>query len=239
MTFRKVPGFEKLECTEEGIFRMNGRLKKVIYPKTVAGKKATARMIVKGEYYQASKLIAKTWKAGFKEGSHIVYRDGDCHNIKASNLMIASVEEWRGYMMRNCGNEADNLEKRIMKLENVIKESSLTLHYFKTKDFEPINKHVNEYLYECLYGYVIETLHLGKSTAMEIVPECIARMYECILNGMCLYNYERYCKKLLLNFKKRGNFGMSGLVPKPIEMEVQQLNLDCLCRKFNAQKNKS
>lgn len=238
MIYRDVPGIEGLQCTEDGLFRYKERKKKVIYARTIIGKKATARLMIGKHYYQASKLVAKTFKAGYSEGCFILYKDGDCHNISADNLIIGNKEEWRTYMMRNAVYKAADLNKRISKLENVIKEASLTLNFFKTHDFEPINKHVVEYLYPCLVGYCLTTLHLGKLTANEIVPDCIARMYEVILNGFCLYNYERYCKKLLLNFKKKGNFGLTGRIPKPIEIEVQQLNLDCLCERFNVQNSK-
>lgn len=233
MIYRNVPGIDGLQCNEIGKFRYRYKDKKVIYPRTVIGKKSTARLMLNKQYYQASRLVAKTWLARYTDESMILYKDGDCHNISASNLILSNKKDWRAYMMRNSGHGADDITERIKKLENVIKESSLTLHFFKTKDFEPINRHVTEYLYECLMTYCLLSLHLGKTTAMEIVPDCIARMYECILNGMCLYNYERYCKKLLLNFKKQGDFGLTGKVPKPIELEVQQLNLDCLCERFN------
>lgn len=238
MIYRDVPGIDKLQCTEDGLFRYRYKDKKVIYARTVTGKKATARLMIGKQYYQASKLVAKTFKTGYSDNCHIIYKDGDCHNITADNLIIGNEEEWRAYMMRNSCHKADNLDKRICKLENVIKEASLTLNYFKTRDFEPINQHVRDYLYQHLIGYCLTTLHLGKLTAIEIVPDCLARMYEVILNGMCLYNYERYCKKLLLNFKKKGNFGLAGSIPKPIEIEVQHLNLDCLCERFNVQKSK-
>lgn len=79
---------------------------------------------------------------------------------------------------------------------------------------------------------------MGERQSLEQVPEALARMYECIMNGMCLYNYERYCKKLLLNFKKKGSFGLTGEVPKPIKIEVQQLNLDSLWERYNVTKLK-
>lgn len=243
MIWRKVPiELEDLECTENGDFKYKGRLKKVIYPNTVRGQKATAKIVLRKDkktcYYQASKLVAMTWIAKYSDDNYIIYKDGDCHNIKASNLILGDKKDYTDYRLRNAVHKSDDMQTRIAKLENVIKESSLTLHYFKTKDFDPINKHIQQYLYECLFDYCLNTLHLGRSTAMEIVPDCIARMYECILNGMCLYNYERYCKKLLLNYKKKGDFGLTGLVPKPIKIEVHKLNLDCLCERFNVVKNK-
>jgi len=103
---------------------------------------------------------------------------------------------------------------------------------------DEINRHVTDYLYKCLMQYAINTLHLGEKPSLEAVPDAIARMYEVIMNGMCLYNYERYCKKLLLNFKKTGTFGMTGKIPKPIKIEVEQLNLDCLWERYKVTKLK-
>jgi hypothetical protein len=73
---------------------------------------------------------------------------------------------------------------------------------------------------------------MGEQTAKQQTAEAIARMYEVIMAGMCLYNYERYLKKLLHNYKKTGSFWYTAEVPKAIKIEVQQLNLDCLWERF-------
>lgn len=237
--YKKVPNIEGLECTEEGLFRYNGKPKKVIFPYLVNKRKATARLMImirgKNHYWQAAKLVAQTWKR-CKETDYITYKDGDIHNIKANNLIVEDKDGYWQYMQRNSGYHADNIEERKRKLQLVIDEATLTLDYFKTLKMDGINRHVTEYLYDCLMKYTISTLHLGEKTAMEIVPESLARMYECIMNGMCLYNYERYCKKLLLNYKKKGSFGLTGKVPKPIEIYVEQLNLDCLWERYKVSK---
>ncbi len=183
-------------------------------------------------YIQAAKAVAIAWKSFDPDTQYIVYKDYDIHNINADNLQIVNYSQYVGFRMRNCCHTADSVDMRIRKLQLVIDEASMTKHYFETLDFQPINKHVEDYLYLCLIRYCKETLHLGETVALDIVPECIARMYECIINGMCLYNYERYCKKLLTNYKKKGNFGYAGAVPKPIEISVSQLNLDCLWERF-------
>ncbi len=232
--YRQCPNtIAGLECTNEGKFRLNGREKKVLYCHTVNGCKATARIQcrVNGRnlYWQAAKLVAKTWVWGYKDTDYIIYIDGDCHNIRADNIEIADREEYYTYMRRNSVFKGNgDVESRKRKLQLVIEEASLTLNYFKTLKMDGINEHVKNYLYPCLMMYCLNTLHIGELTAQTIVPDCLARMYECIMNGMCLYNYERYCKKLLLNYKKKGNYGVTGKVPKPIHIEVEQLNLDCL-----------
>lgn len=243
MEYRAVPiDIDGLECTANGLFRFKGKPKKVTFCHTVQKKKATARLTImvngKTRYWQAAKLVAKTWSAKYKDDSFLTYKDGNIHNISLDNLNIVSKQDYWVYMQRNSGFYGATLEERKRKLENVIKEAGITLHYLKTKDISPLNEHVEKYLYPVLIKYCLNTIHLGKSIAEEIVPDCIARLYEVILNGLCMYNYERYCKKLLLNFKKTGNYGYTGNIPKPIKIEPEQLNLDCLCERYNVSKIK-
>lgn len=236
--YRDVKSVDGLRCTVDGLFIYKGTRKKVIYAKkNFSNEKATARITYKDgsrvRYIQAAKAVAIAWKSGYDEDKHyIIYKDGDIHNIHADNLVLGSYDDYVNFRMRKCWHTADSASKRIKKLQLVIDEASMTKHYLETLDFKPINDHVKDYLYKCLMEYCKETLHLGETVALDIVPECLARMYECIMNGMCLYNYERYCKKLLLNYKKKKSFGFTGLVPKPIEINVEQLNLDCLWERF-------
>lgn len=239
--YRSVRAFPGLECTRDGKFRLNGKPRKPIFCKKAYGNhKATVQfnIVSKGEryYFQASKLVAMAWKPRYKDGDCIIYKDGDCHNIHADNLVIVGEKDYWKYMQRNSGYKADDVEKRKKKLRLVAEEAMLTCQYFETLDMSGINKHVTDYLYRCLMEYCLETLHIGVSVAKGIVPDCIARMYEVIMNGMCLYNYERYCKKLLLNYKHKGSFGIEGRIPKPIEINVQQLNLDRLCERYSVRK---
>lgn len=234
--YREVKSVTGLECTCEGKFRYKGKPKKVIYCKTVNKRKATARIMImiqgKHHYWQAAKLVAETWKRGYEQDDYITYKDGDIHNIAADNLVIEDKKGYWRYMQRNSGHTADNVEERKRKLQLVADEALMTKHYFETLKMDEINKHVTDYLYNCLMKYSLNTLHLGERISLEVVADTIARMYEVIMNGMCLYNYERYCKKLLLNFKRTGNFGFTGNVPKPIKIEVEQLNLSCLWEKY-------
>lgn len=235
--YREVKSVTGLECTCEGKFRYKGKPKKVVRSFTVGGAKATAKIqiMIKGvnHYYQAAKLVAEAWKAGYEKGDYITYKDGDIHNVCADNLTIEDHDGFYKYMRRNSGFYGTPLEERKRKLQLIIENASMTMRYLETLSMDEINKHVTNYLYKCLMTYTIHTLHLGESTALNIVPEAIARMYEVIMAGMCLFNYERYCKKLLLNYKKKGDFGHTGKVPKPIKIEVEQLNLSCLWEKYN------
>ncbi len=228
--------FDGLSVTIDGKFMRNGIEKKVTYPYTVIGRKATARVCYnvdkKRKYYQAAKLVAMAWKPKYREGLNIIYKDGDCHNIHADNLIIVGDKQWWDYMQRKSGFHGASIEERKFKLDMIIKEAGLTRKFLENRDFTEINEHVKNRLMPVLEDYCLRTIYIGVSTAKVAVAECIARMYECIDNGMCLYNYERYCKKLLLNYKKKGSFGFTGSVCKPIWNEVEQLNLDCLWEKY-------
>lgn len=234
-----------MSCTYDGKFMYNGHPKKVIFAsKNFGNEKATARLTWmvngKAQYMSAAKAVAIAWIPKFDpDNDYLTYKDGDIHNISADNLIVSSRDGYYNFLMRNSGFKADDIEKRKRKLQLVIDEASMTKYYFETLDMSPINRHVEDYLYLCLVNYCKETLHLGDRTSMDIVPESIARMYEVIMNGMCLYNYERYCKKLLLNYKKKKSFGFAGKVPKQIEININKLNFDCLWEKFKKSKSRA
>lgn len=241
--FKDVRGIDGLQCSYSGKFLKDGKPKKMIYAKTVNGRKATVRCVIqiKGQthYWQAAKLVAQTWLRNYNDGDYITYKDGDCHNIAASNLIIEDKKGYYEYMRRNSIHTGDSLQERKRKLQLVADESLMTLRYFETLDMREINAHVKEYLYPCLMDFALNTLHLGEKTSLEAVPEVIGTMYEKIMDGMCLYNYERFCKKMLHTLKKEGKYGEYWWkLCKPIKIEVESLNLDCLWERFKVTKSK-
>lgn len=241
--YRNVNSVPFLECTANAEFRYKGKTKKAIYSHTVTGRKATVRIMImwdgKSHYWQAAKLVAEAWKFGYKDGDYITYKDGDCHNIKVDNLVLTDDKGYDKYMRRNSVMKADTLEERKRKLQLVIDEAGMTLNYMKKLDITPINKHVTDYLYPCLMNFAMKTLQFGEKKSMEVVPEVIGTMYEKIIDGMCLYNYERFCKKMLHTLKKTGKYGEYWhKLCKPIKIEVEQLNLDCLWERYKVTKQK-
>ena len=85
----------------------------------------------------------------------------------------------------------------------------------------------------------MKTLQLGEKKSLDAVPEVIGTMYEKIMDGMCLYNYERFCKKKLHTLKTTGKYGEYWWkLCKPIKIEVEQLNLDRLWEKVQSNKTK-
>ena len=212
MTYRQVKSVPGLEVNADAEFRYKGKPKKAIYCTTVTGRRATVRIMImwggKNHYWQAAKLVAEAWKFGYEDGDRITYKDGDCHNIKADNLLLTDEKGYDEYMRRNSVMRADSLEERKRKLQLVIDEAGMTLNYMKTLQF-------------------------GEKKSMEAVPEVLGTMYEKIMNGMCLYNYERFCKKMLHTLKKTGRYGEYWhKLCKPIQIEVEQLNLDCLWERY-------
>lgn len=234
--FRPVPGIDSLECSREGRFRYKGRSKALRTGSQVNGKPASVRVVLtidgRQQSYQASRLVAQTWLSGYTDDCYITYRDGDCHNICAGNLTLADRDDFNDYIQRNSGFEADTLDERKRKLQLVIDQAGMTLHYLKTLDLEPVHQHVKEYLYPTLMQWSIKTLQFGEYKSQELAADAIARMYECLMAGMALYNYERYCKKLMHNYKKTGTFGFTGQVPRQIEIIVEQLNLNRLWERY-------
>jgi hypothetical protein len=235
--YRNVKSVPGLSVTSDAQFLYNGKPKKAVYATTVTGRRATVRLtiMIKGQthYWQAAKLVAEAWKFGYEPEDYITYRDGNCHNIAADNLVLNDKKGYWEYMQRNSSMKPDTLAERKRKLQLVADQSLMTLHYFETLKMDEINRHVKEYLYPCLMQYAMKTLQMGERKAMETVPEVIGDMYEKIMNGMCLYNYERFCKKVLTDIKRKGKYGeyWHKLV-KPIKIEVEQLNLDCLWERY-------
>lgn len=229
MNYRPVKSVPGLEVTADAEFRYNGKPKKAIYCHTVTGRRATVRIMImwdaKSHYWQAARLVAEAWKAGYKQGDRITYRDGD--------LQLTDEQGYDEYMRRNSVMRADTLEERKQKLQLVIDEAGMTLHYMKTLDIKPINEHVKSYLYPCLMQFAMKTLQMGEKKAMDAVPEALGNMYEAIMNGSAVYNYERFCKKQLHHLKKTGRYGeyWHRLI-QPIKIEVEQLNLDCLWERY-------
>jgi len=243
MTYRQVKSVPGLEVTADGQFLYKGKLKKVIYATTVTGRKATARMMImwdcKMHYWQAAKLVAEAWKYGYEDGDYLTYKDGNCHNIRAENLILNDKTGYYEYMRRNVGSKLENVEKRKRKLQLVADQAIMTKRYFETLQMGEINEHVKTYLYPCLMQYALNTLHMGERKAIDTTQEAIGLLYEKIMDGMCLYNYERFCKKVMTDIKRKGYYGeyWHRLI-KPIQIEVEQLNLDCLWERYKVKKLK-
>lgn len=235
--YRQVKSVPGLEVTADAEFRYKGKPKKALYCTTVTGRRATVRIMImwggKNHYWQAAKLVAEAWKLGYEDGDYLTYRDGNCHNICADNLCVDDKKAYYRYMQRNSSMKPATLDERKRKLKLVSDQALMTLHYFETLSMDEINEHVKSYLYPCLMQYAEKTLQLGERKAMDTAEEALGYMYESIMDGACIYNYERFCKKIMLDIKKKGHYGeyWHKLI-KPVKIEVEQLNLDRLWQKY-------
>lgn len=231
-----------LHVSRDGRILHNGKPKATNKRNVPSGRKQSAYVCVneqgKTQYFLLSRLVAKAWLYGYTDDSYILYKDGDIHNVNADNLVIADKSRYTAFMMRNSGYNGANLEQRKEKLIRVIEEANITLHYLKTADLSPLNRHVEKCLYPVLMQWSRDTLHMGLENVMTVIPDCIARLYEVVMSGACIYNYERFCKKMLMNYKKKGSFGHVADVPKQIPIIVEQLNVDCLWSKYKVTKQK-
>lgn len=229
----------------DGRFFRDGKEKKVVYATNILGKKATAKLTImidgKVHYWQAAKLVAKAYLADYEDGCNIIYKDGDIHNIKAENLCVVSPKRYYEYTRRNAGYSAATIDQKKEKLRRIIKEAGLTLNYLETKDFTEINAYVENHLLPILKDYCMRTLFIGRSTTEHIVCEGLYCLYDCIWSGNAVANYERWMKKILLNWKKKGTFGYmaEGFTRQEWETESKQIDFNILTTKYNVAYGKS
>ena len=241
MILREVD--KEILVSPDGRFFRKGHEKKVVRATNILGKKATARLVImidgKKHYWQAAKLVAKAYLADYEEGCCIIYRDGDIHNIKADNLQVVSGKKYYEYTRRNAGYKAANIPEKKEKLRRVIKEASLTLNYLETKDFSEINAYVEHHLLPILKDYCMRTLFIGRSTSEHIICEGLYCLYDCIWSGNAVVNYERWMKKILLNWKKKGSFGYmaEGFTRQEWDAEMKNVDLSILSTKYNVKLN--
>lgn len=239
--------FHGLECTPDGQFRRmhrDGKYRPVSVFKRQHenGRQQSAYVHImdggKTYYHAANTLVAFAWCRGYEEGDYIVHKDSDLHNIAADNLRVCGKNEYYAHNLRNTSNKV-TLKDRIRKLEIIHEETEATLDLFRNDRWDKIHRHIEHYLVNCLMDYGTRTIHLSKSTTATQVPEIIARLYECLDRGYCVYNYERWCKQMLLNYKKTGSFGKQALVPTTnIRQIVPKDEIDRLCEKFNVKQNR-
>lgn len=236
-SYRPVPSVPGLSVTRDAQFIYKGKEKKTIVCHTVTGRRATVRLMImidgKTHYWQAAKLVAEAWKPNYEPDDYLTYCDGNCHNICADNLCVEDKAGYYRYMQRHSSMKPDTLDERKRKLQLVADEALMTLHYFETLSMDKINEHVKQYLYPCLMQYAEKTLQLGERRAMDTTQEAVGYLYEKLMDGMCIYNYERFCKKIMTDIRRKGYYGEYWhKLCKPVKIEVELLNLDCLWQKY-------
>ena len=241
--YRQVPDtIEGLECTKFGNFRFHGREIGVYRYTRASGRKMSAkiRFEINGKRYDwtAAKLVAMTWVSSYGDANnYIVYRDGDIHNIASDNLII--VDQKTYYKNTKGRDPFKTLEGQKERLQLIIDEANLTLHYFKTLDMNPINKHVEEFLYNYLIDYCNGVYCYGWEKSRMVVANAIAIMYDRIMEGNCVFDYTRFCRSIIRYYHKTGTFDRwYDILRRPLKIEVEHLNFDCLCERYKVRKIK-
>lgn len=237
-SYRPCKELDGLFVDRDGNVVYNGKKKKVLKSTKVSGDKVTAqvRLLVDGrmQYFSVAKLVAHAFKLNWEDGCKVDFKDGDIHNVCADNLVIVRKKDYYKARMAVVSSyrKIGTYQYQVDRLQNVIVEADAVLHYFKTGEMDKVNDHVTKYLYKNLLDWSVGSLHLSERKAREVVPDVIARMYEVILQGHAVSYMERYCKKLLQNKKRKGWYGNEGRIPEKIELIIDNLNLDSLCKKY-------
>ena len=236
--FRPCKELKGLYIDRDGNIVYNGKKRKVMKSTDINGNKKTAkiRLLVDGriQYFSVARLVAHAFKLNWEDGCKVDFKDGDIHNVCADNLMVVRKNDYYKAKMEIVSSyrKIGTYQYQVERLQNVIVEADAVLHYFKTGEMDKVNDHVTKYLYTTLLDWSVKNLHLSVRTASELVPDVIARMYEVILQGHAVSYMERYCKKLLQNKKRKGWYGNEGRIPEKIELIIDNLNLDSLCKKY-------
>lgn len=229
----------------ESEFIYNGKCKKVIKHIDRYGRKHTAKLLIRRDgktcYLSAARLVASAFICSYNDDAHICYKDGDIHNTRADNLRLVTGKEYNSMRCEHAASfrKTSTYQYQVDRLNVSIESNEAVLHYFRTGDFEKVNKHVESYLYNCLLDFCLKSLHFGKEQAPIMAGDAIGHWYEVLLQGHAVGHGERYCKHILVNFKRNGWYGYSGNVPKnKIELIINHLNLDCLWERYKVTKLK-
>lgn len=242
--YRPCKELEGLYVDREGNVIYNGRKKSTIKFTNKYGRKTTARILLRIDgrtrYFSVARLVAHAFKLNYEDDCVITFLDGNIHNVCADNLKCV---DKKAYYKRKMAivlshRKVGTLQGNIQKLETVIAESEAVLHYIRSGDFSKINEHVTKYLYQSLVSWCVSSRHKTIDTASDMVASTLTRMYEVIIAGYAITHMEHYCKKLLVNLDKEGWFGEQGYVHEPVKKIVDNLNLDCLCKKYKVKKLK-
>ena len=220
--YRKCRSVEGLWVDEAGSFIYHGKPKKVSRYVYKNGRKRTALVVVarggKSHAYQAARLGCDAFKPDYNEDCLIEYVDGDIHNIAAGNLRPVRREIYNKAMMSVVSSyrKIGTARYQIERLRNVISGARAVLNFFETGDISELNRFVSDELHPLLVAWCVHSLHYSKERAVERAADAIARFYEVILCGHAVSYPERYCKMLLQEEKRWGEYPHRGNFPKDI-----------------------
>lgn len=243
--YRPCKEWDGLFVSRDGEFIYNGKSKAVARHTDRYGRRHTALLSFKrGEEktsLSAARLVASAFMRGYSDDIFIVYKDGNIHNICVENLRLVTKKE---YDTMRCAHAAEfhktaTYNYQVGRLRVSIESNEAVLHYFETGKFDKINKHVEKYLYNCLCDFCLKNLHFGMEQAPMMASDAIAHWYEVLLQGHSVGHGERYCKKILTEFKNKGWYGHSGdILKNKIDLIINNLDLNCLWERYKVTKLK-
>lgn len=201
-----------------------------------SGIKRTATCYLKGKKYSVSKLVAKAFIYGYDDTKRIIYKDGNCHNVEVNNLKVVTQEVYNKYISKRLVVEAEDYERRTKRAERLMNESKMTYTFFKTRDFSEINKYVSCVLLPELNDYLLRRFNYGKKKSEYLVCEVVSILYDQIDHDKLIMDYIKYCKRMILQYRKLGGFGYLSEIPESIYDNVDKMNLECLKQKYNVTK---
>lgn len=205
--YRELPYFG-LSVSKDGKFKRDGKPIKVRGYNEVGGYRRTVHIIVakdKKRYrFNAARLVAKAWCDGYSEDKELMFKDGDCHNISAENLVCIKPFAYKMLMAGKRGMKKETIDVKRKKLQGIILESKLTLDYYDTGDFTAINKHLENDIIPLLEKYCMCNMRLGRKRTTMMVSEVLSELYEKIDNGCAMYCYEWWCKLQIRKLVRNG-----------------------------------
>lgn len=230
-------------CSRDGHFWRNGKAKKVTRTHSVFNKHEYRMIIYEKNRIRhrtaAAQLVAEAWIPGFTPDKYILYKDDDPCNYHASNLMVVDKKAYFAGKIQTMleHNPYPTYDDQVKIIARTKKELLIVEHYFKTADFTPLHKYVNDEFYASLCEYCIKTLNLGFDVTHAQVPNVIAHVYDILLQGHAVTDLTRYCAARLDKYRRTGSYGYLMYIPRKIELLItENLDLDALWQKYKVSK---
>ena len=236
---------EGLECTIDGKFRKNRSPLKVSFPVDTLGRKR--RAVVKFKHngkqttFSAAKIVAQTWSpSAWFDDCYLRYKDGYKHNIHSDNLILVDEKEYfKEQGERNLAFKNVTFEQSRKSVNRMAKEAMLAKGFFDTGDFSEINRYVERQLCPELIEYALTKHSFTMGQIEYFLPELLGILYEHIYAYRPVANYTRFCRRLIREYRKNKTFGWyDRRQPSIIERQVNNLNIESLCKKFKETKIK-
>lgn len=232
-----------VECSISGVFRKNGRRLKLEERQDILGRQRTLKLRASVDgvkrTFTAARVVAQTWSpTAWDEDCVIQYKDGNRLNIHSDNLILVNRDEYYKNVGQKLGTKKTEFEDAYRYVERAAKEAGIAYRYFQTGDFTELNEYVKTELFPNIYRHTSKYFG-GRELVNEITTEVVGIMYEHVFANRPLFSYFNFCKRLVMIYYRKRDFGYYKHLPNPIvRKEVSQLKLESLCERFRETKIK-